>query len=65
MEKVLGVSITEPGAGSLLIQPELGDLEYARGVFPTPHGPVRISKKSGEKPLVLAPDSVKITIADK
>ena len=65
MEKVLGVSITEPGAGSLLIQPELGDLEYAKGVFPTPHGPVRISKKRGEKPFVLAPDSVKITIADK
>lgn len=41
-EQVLGVTILEPGCRRLGISPELGELEWAEGVFPTPLGDVAI-----------------------
>lgn len=41
-EQVLGVSILEPGCRKLRIKPDLGDLEWAEGVYPTPLGEVSI-----------------------
>ena len=42
-ERVLGVTILEPGCTKLLVQPDLGNLDRAEGVFPTPLGDVRIT----------------------
>lgn len=41
-EHVLGVKVMEPGCRVLKITPNLGDLEWAEGTFPTPYGIVRI-----------------------
>ena len=47
---VLGVGITAPGCRKIKIEPQLGSLEYARGVFPTPHGDIFVShRRDGER----------------
>ncbi|GAA4876251.1 hypothetical protein GCM10023310_65050 [Paenibacillus vulneris] len=47
-EYVLGVRVAEPGCRTIRVIPQLGDLEWAEGTFPTPHGIVRLkhSKKA-------------------
>jgi alpha-L-rhamnosidase len=49
-EHVLGVRIAAPGCCKLVIAPQLGDLDWVEGVYPTPHGPVRLraEQKGGE-----------------
>ncbi len=42
MRYVLGVEPLEPGFGRVRITPDLGTLEWARGVVPTPHGPISV-----------------------
>lgn len=44
---ILGVKPLEPGCSVLEIKPNLGDLEWARGSFPTPKGAVRIEVRKG------------------
>lgn len=39
---VLGIQIVEPGAKVIRINPNLGDLKFAEGTFPTPHGVVKV-----------------------
>lgn len=41
-EHVLGVSVVEPGCKTIRIKPNLGDLTWAEGTFPTPFGVVKI-----------------------
>jgi alpha-L-rhamnosidase len=41
-EHVLGVQIAEPGSRTLRIRPNLGDLTFVEGTFPTPLGAVRL-----------------------
>jgi hypothetical protein len=61
---VLGVRVLEPGCKKLSIEPHLGDLQWAEGTFPTPHGLVHIkhTKEAGGKVKtdVKAPKGVKI-----
>ncbi len=62
-EEVLGCHIVEDGCKTLAIKPNLGDLEWAEGVYPTPYGDVLISakKQGGEvKVRVEAPGDVTI-----
>jgi alpha-L-rhamnosidase len=40
---VLGVRPTLPGFAQWLIRPQPGDLTWARGQVPTPHGPISVS----------------------
>lgn len=40
---VLGVEPLEPGFARILVAPQPGDLAWARGVVPTPHGPVSVA----------------------
>ncbi len=40
---VLGVNVVEPGCKRIRIVPHLGDLQWAKGTFPTPHGVVKIA----------------------
>jgi hypothetical protein len=39
---VLGVQSTEPGFKRVRIAPQLGDLQWAEGVVPTPHGDIMV-----------------------
>jgi hypothetical protein len=40
---VLGIRVEETGCRKLRIAPNLGDLSYAKGSFPTPYGVVSVS----------------------
>lgn len=61
---VLGVKIMAPGAKVLQIRPNLGDLSFVEGTFPTPHGLVKIkhTKLANGKvdSKITAPNEVKI-----
>lgn len=61
-EEILGVKILEPGCRKLQITPNLGKLEWAEGVFPTPLGDVSIKVQrdaNGETTVdVKAPEGV-------
>lgn len=47
---VLGVRPLEPGFARFEVRPFLGDLEWAKGVVPTPHGEIAVSlRREGEK----------------
>jgi hypothetical protein len=62
---VLGVNVAEPGCKKLVIKSSLGDLEWARGTFPTPYGAVKIEhKRDGERIIstVDAPKEVEIEL---
>jgi hypothetical protein len=50
LTQVLGVTPTAPGFTEFEIRPQLGDLEWAEGVVPSPKGdiPVRVQKKGGK-----------------
>jgi hypothetical protein len=39
-EYVLGLRATSPGFGGWTVDPQLGDLRWAQGQLPTPHGPL-------------------------
>lgn len=41
-EHVLGVVPLAPGCSRLRVSPQLGDLSWAEGSYPTPRGPVRV-----------------------
>jgi hypothetical protein len=43
---VLGISPAEPGYASVRVDPRLGDLEWARAVVPTPHGPITVEARA-------------------
>ena len=62
-ENILGVQILKPGCNEIRIAPQLGDLEWARGVYPTPHGNVNIEhiKENGKiSTKITAPDEIEI-----
>lgn len=42
-DHVLGVEILEPGCTRVRIAPQLGDLQWARGTYPTPFGVIELS----------------------
>lgn len=42
-EYVLGIKILEPGCGKIAIEPELGDLSWVEGSYPTPKGLIKVS----------------------
>lgn len=47
---VLGIKIEDAGCKKVRITPNLGDLDYARGTFPTPYGEIRVehTRKDGK-----------------
>lgn len=63
-EHVLGVSIVEPGCKTIRIQPNLGDLQWVEGTYPTPLGVVKIRhEKQADgtvKSMIDAPKGVKV-----
>jgi hypothetical protein len=63
-EHVLGVKILEPGCKKVKIEPNLGNLKWVKGTYPTPYGVIKIEHKSGKNGKVIskidAPDEVEI-----
>lgn len=42
-ENVLGIKVLESGCTKIKVEPHLGDLEWAKGSYPTPYGEVIVS----------------------
>lgn len=42
-ENVLGIKVMEPGCTKIKVEPHLGNLEWAKGSYPTPYGEVLVS----------------------
>lgn len=63
-EHVLGIKVVAPGCKTIKITPQLGDLSFAEGSFPTPYGIVKVKhvkQPDGKiKSSVDAPKGVKI-----
>ena len=63
-EYVLGVSVVEPGCRVVRISPNLGDLQWVEGSFPTPHGDIIIRHERGLDGKIVssvkAPEGVKV-----
>jgi len=63
-EYVLGVQVIEPGCKVVRIHPNLGDLQWAEGTFPTPQGLIKIrheKQADGKvKSIINAPKGIKI-----
>ncbi len=63
-EHVLGVSIVEAGCKTIRIQPNLGDLQWVEGTYPTPMGVVKIRHEKQTdgtvKSKIDAPKGVKV-----
>ena len=64
IEHVLGVEVVEAGCKVVRITPHLGELEWAKGSFPTPYGDIQISHTrqadGSAKSKIDAPRGVKI-----
>jgi len=65
---VLGVKPTAPGCSEVTIKPHLGDLAWAEGTYPTPHGEIYVrhdrQPDGSVKTRVCAPGGVKVTVAE-
>ena len=63
-EHVLGIKILAPGCRRIAVEPELGDLAWARGTFPTPLGPIEVhhvKQTDGTvKSTIKAPDGIEV-----
>ena len=44
-QKVLGIEILEPGCKKVRINPDLGDLEWVKGTYPTPFGNIEVEHR--------------------
>lgn len=67
-EEVLGVKIVAPGCKTIILEPDLGNLNFAEGLFPTPHGNVFISCTKNDniiKTVYSAPAGVEIITKEK
>ena len=66
-ENVLGIQILEPGCKKVKVEPHLGDLEWAKGAYPTPYGIIRVEhekqRDGSVSTKVEAPEGVEIILA--
>ena len=63
-EHVLGVKVVEPACRVVRVVPNLGDLQWAEGKFPTPYGDIEISHRKDANGKIIskikAPKGVKV-----
>jgi hypothetical protein len=63
-EHVLGIKILAPGCKEIAIEPNLGNLEWAEGKYPTPYGIISVKhskqKDGSVKSEIKAPKGVKV-----
>lgn len=66
-ENVLGITILEPGCKKIQISPNIGDLKWVNGEFPTPHGILKVShKRISDKKIettYFAPEGVEVILS--
>ncbi len=63
MENILGIKVLAPGSKKISITPNLCNLEWATGTYPTPYGEVKVTlkKENGETTIeVTAPKEIEI-----
>ena len=67
-ERVLGINIAEPGCKKIILKPDLGDLAWAKGDFPTPHGILHVEVTRGADgtahTVYTAPKGVTVKLAE-
>ena len=67
-EKVLGIEIADIGCKKIRISPNLGNLEWAKGTYPTPQGILTVSHKKEPDGSVTtkftAPDGIVVEICE-
>lgn len=65
-ERVLGINIAEPGCKKIVLKPDLGNLDWAKGTFPTPAGVLSVSCKRDENGKVIteytAPKGIEVLL---
>ncbi|MGO1242825.1 MAG: alpha-L-rhamnosidase-related protein [Sphingobacterium sp.] len=63
-EHVLGIKVAEPGGKAYTVRPNLGELSFAEGTFPTPYGLIKVKHTRGADGKVVsqidAPEQVRI-----
>jgi hypothetical protein len=63
-EHVLGIKILSPGCRRVAVKPQLGDLKWVRGTFPTPLGLIRVyhvkQQNGAVKSTIEAPDGIEV-----
>lgn len=63
-EHVLGIKIVEPGCKTVKIEPNLGQLSFVEGTYPTPYGLIQVKHiRNGKGKIeteITAPEQVKI-----
>jgi hypothetical protein len=63
-EYVLGVKVLEPGCTKIAIEPQLGNLSWVEGTYPTPNGIIEVrheKQANGEiKSDIVVPDGIEV-----
>ncbi len=59
VELVLGITPASPGYAEVRVRPHLGDLAWAEGCIPTPHGPITVRAEAGREPVITLPPGVR------
>jgi len=66
---VLGVCPAEPGFAAITFTPALGDLDWAEGTVPTPHGPIHVTLRRIEDTRLVAgltvPAAVDVRVSEQ
>jgi hypothetical protein len=57
---VAGVRPAEPGWAKVVIEPDLGDLEWLNCVVPTPYGLIQVRADRGQRPQYFVPEGVEV-----
>ncbi|MDR3707848.1 MAG: alpha-L-rhamnosidase C-terminal domain-containing protein [Capsulimonadaceae bacterium] len=67
MEHILGIAPASPGFAAVRITPNLAGLAFARGTYPTPHGPISVEHEAdgagGVRSRITLPEGVTQAIA--
>lgn len=63
-ENVLGIKVLEPGCKKIAIEPQLGNLSWVEGTYPTPKGIIKVrheKQSNGEiKSEITVPDGIEV-----
>ena len=62
-EEIAGIEILEPGCRKIKISPNLGDLEWIKVTYPTPHGSILIEAENIDgqiKTKISAPEAIEV-----
>lgn len=64
-EEVLGINVMTPGCKDITIRPNLGNLKFATGTFPTPYGIIKVFCERQQNTVCVkysAPEEIKVKI---